>query len=85
MMQIQHIQSQQIQQYKSATIVLAVACAVMFLVQLLLILRHRRNGLPKKVDEGPSEVPTKPSEGEYQSIRGLPRQQTGNSYGYETV
>ena len=76
---------QQDQQYKSATIGLAVLCAVMFFALTFLTLRHRVKDTTKKPDDAPPTVPKQPTESEYQSIRGLPRRETGNSYGYETV
>ncbi|CAB3994549.1 Hypothetical predicted protein [Paramuricea clavata] len=85
-MAINHIQNQQLQQYKSATIGLAVLCAVMFLALAFITLRSRAKRTSKKPDDDTSLAVAKQTvESEYQSIRGLPRRETGNSYGYETV
>jgi hypothetical protein len=86
-MAINHVQNQQLQQYKSATIGLAVLCAVMFLaLAFITLLRSRAKRTSKKPDDDTSLAVVKQTvESEYQSIRGLPRRETGNSYGYETV
>ncbi|XP_028394786.1 uncharacterized protein LOC114518942 [Dendronephthya gigantea] len=83
---IQETQSKQLQQYRSATIILAVLCALMFLALSFLTLRRRAaRSTSKKPEEVAFEVVKQAVESEYQSIRGLPRRETGNSYGYETV
>lgn len=85
MMSMNHIQNQQLEQYKSATIGLAVACAVMFLALTCLTLKYRAKNTSKRPEDTPLAVVKQSVESEYQSIRGLPRRETGNSYSYETV
>ena len=79
-----HIKNDQLNQYKTATVALAVLCAIMLTALLFLTIRSRAKSTSKPSDT-PQVVAKQPAESDYQSIRGLPRRQTGNSYGYETV
>ena len=84
-MSVNHIENNQLEQYKSATIALAVACAVMILALTFLTLKYKMKNTSKGAEDTPLAVAKQSVESEYQSIRGLPRRETGNSYCYETV
>ena len=75
----------QLNHYKTATIALAALCAVMLFTLVVTTMRSRSKSTSKKPHDTPLVVAKQPAESEYQSIRGLPRRETGNSYGYETV
>ena len=85
-MAIKNAGEKQLEQYKSATIGLAILCGMMFLALSFLTMKYRTKNTPTKTSgEVPTEVAKQPAECPYQSIRGLLRRETGNSYGYETV
>ena len=80
-----HMRNDRLNQYKTATIALAVLCAIMLTALMFLTMRLRAKSTSKNPSDTPPVVAKQPAESEYQSIRGLPRRETGNSYGYETV
>ena len=84
-MSMNHNQNTQLEQYKSATIGLTVICAVMLLILTFLTLKYRAKNTSKRPEDTSLAVVKQPVESDYQSIRGLPRRETGNSYCYETV